>query len=185
MESLNWLESNILVWIQENLRITALDVIMPYISKINNAGALAIATVVVLLLIKKYRNVGITAFTSLFTEFILVNVLLKQIICRTRPFYVNDALQYLGTLPKDFSFPSGHTGSSFAVATVMLMCMPKKYGVTAIVVATLIALSRLYNGVHYPTDVLAALMIGVLTSICAVKVVFPKVNTWLQKRETE
>ena len=64
MESLNWLESNILVWIQENLRITALDVIMPYISKINNAGALAIATVVVLLLIKKYRNVGITAFNS-------------------------------------------------------------------------------------------------------------------------
>lgn len=185
MESLNVWESSILLWIQNNVRVSALDAIMPYISKVNNAGVLAIATVVVLLLLKKYRNVGITALSSLFVEFILVNVLLKQLVCRTRPFYVNDALQYLGTLPKDFSFPSGHTGSAFAVATVMLMCMPKKYGVTAIVVAALIAFSRLYNGVHYPTDVLAALVIGVLTSICAVKVVFPRVNTWLQKRETE
>lgn len=185
MESLNWLESNMLVWIQENLRISALDTIMPYVSKLNNAGVLAIATVGGLLLIKKYRNVGITAFCSLFTEFVLVNILLKQIVCRTRPFYVNEALRYLGTLPKDFSFPSGHTGSSFAVATVMLMCMPKKYGVTAIIVASLIAFSRLYNGVHYPTDVLSALVIGVLTGICAVKIVFPRVSAWLQKRETE
>lgn len=185
MDNLNVVESNILLWIQNNLRVPALDVIMPGISLLNNVGMLAILTVVVLLVLKKYRNVGIAAFSSLFVEFILVNVLIKQLVARTRPFYVNEALQYLGTMPKDYSFPSGHTGSAFAVATVMLLCMPKKYGVTAIVISSLIAFSRLYNGVHYPTDVLGALIIGVLTGICAAKFVFPKATEWLQKRETK
>lgn len=185
MESLNMMESNILLWIQNNMRIPLLDVVMPYVSLINNAGILTIATVCVLLLLKKYRNVGIAAMTSLIAEFLLVNVLIKPLVCRTRPFYVNEALQYLGTLPTDYSFPSGHTGSAFAVATVMLLCMPKKCGIPAIFLAALIAFSRLYNGVHYPTDVLGALCIGVLTGVCAAKLVFPKASAWLQKREAK
>lgn len=185
MENWNLMESNVLLWIQNNLRNPALDVVMPYVSWLNNAGMLAIITVCVLLLMKKYRNVGIAAMSSLFAEFLLVNVLIKPLVCRTRPFYVNEALQYLGTLPTDYSFPSGHTGAAFAVATVMLLCMPKKCGIPAIFLATLIAFSRLYNGVHYPTDVLGALLIGVLTSVCAAKLVFPKASAWLQKREAK
>ena len=85
----------------------------------------------------------------------------------TRPFYVLEDLHLLGSLPTDFSFPSGHTGSAFAVATVMLMCMPARYGVTAIVASALIAFSRLYNAAHYPTDVLCGMLIGIITGVIA------------------
>lgn len=184
MENLNLIESDILVWIQDHLRFPALDVIMPYISKLNNAGAIAILTVVVFLLWKKHRDVGLTALSSLFVEFILVNVIIKRSVCRIRPFYVNESLQFLGTKPLEYSFPSGHTGAAFAVSTVMFLCMPKKWGIPAIVLSALIAYSRLYNGVHYPTDVLGALVIGVTTGILASKIVFPRAVAWLAKRRS-
>ncbi|MBQ7943841.1 MAG: phosphatase PAP2 family protein [Lachnospiraceae bacterium] len=167
MEVLNQVEAGWLFWIQENLRNDVLDAIMPLVSKVNNAGMLAILTVVILLLWKKTRETGIIAFVSLFLEYILVNVSLKPIVMRTRPFVVNEALQLLGDYPTDYSFPSGHTGCAFAVAFVCLLCLPKRYGVLAIVVAALIAFSRLYNAAHYPTDVLAAIVIAFITALIA------------------
>lgn len=167
MENLNQAEAGILLWIQENLRAEWLDHVMPYVSKINDGGILAILAVIVLVAWSRYRKVGLTAFGSLGVEFIIVNLLLKPNVERTRPFIVLDQLQLLGSTPTDFSFPSGHTGSAFAVATVMLLCMPAKYGVTAVVVSTLIAFSRLYNAAHYPTDVLTGMVIGILTGVIA------------------
>ena len=159
MENLNQAEAGILLWIQENLRTEWLDHIMPYVSGINDHGILAIIGVIVLLLWARYRKVGITACGSLAVEFIIVNLLIKPNVQRTRPFYVLEDLH--------LSFPSGHTGSAFAVATVMLICMPAKYGVTAIVISALIALSRLYNAAHYPTDVLGGMIIGIITGVIA------------------
>ena len=114
MENLNQAEAGILLWIQENLRTEWLDHIMPYVSGINDHGILAIIGVIVLLLWGRYRKVGITAFGSLAVEFIIVNLLIKPNVQRTRPFYVLEDLHLLGSLPTDFSFPSGHTGSAFA-----------------------------------------------------------------------
>lgn len=182
MEGLNLFESNILLWIQENLRTDALDVLMPYVSGINNAGILAILTVALLLVLRKYRRVGITALFSLGTEFIIVNLLIKGFVARVRPYIANEALLLLGKMPKDYSFPSGHTGSAFAVATVMLLCredvmpnkcgIPRKYGIFAVGVAILIAISRMYNAAHYPTDVLAGMVIGMLTGVLAHRLVY-------------
>ena len=121
MESLNQAEAGILLWIQENLRTEWLDHVMPYVSKINDSGILAILAVIVLVAWSRYRKVGLTALGSLGVEFIIVNLLLKPNVERTRPFIVLDQLQLLGSVPTDFSFPSGHTGSAFAVATVMLL----------------------------------------------------------------
>lgn len=174
MNTLNVLEADLLFWIQSNLRTDGLNWIMPYISMINNAGILAIATVVVLLVWKTYRTVGITAFTSLLSEFLLVNVLIKQIVARPRPYVVNEALVVLGTVPIDYSFPSGHTASAFAVAVVMLLCMPRRYGISAVAIAVVIALSRLYNVAHYPTDVLAGMLIGSVAGFLAVKLVYSR-----------
>ena len=70
----------------------------------------------------------------------------------------------------DFSFPSGHSGASFAVAVVMFMEMPKKYGVPALIVATLIAFSRLYVGVHYPFDVIAGVLTGTIYAVITVAI---------------
>ena len=167
MESLNQAEAGILLWIQENLRTEWIDHVMPYVSKINDSGILAILAVIVLVAWSRYRKVGLTALGSLGVEFIIVNLLLKPNVERTRPFIVLDQLQLLGSVPTDFSFPSGHTGSAFAVATVMLLCMPAKYGITAVVVSALIALSRLYNAAHYPTDVLTGMVIGILNGVIA------------------
>ncbi len=164
MESINQIEAGWLLWIQENIRTEIFDVIMPFFSEINNSGMIAIIAVVVLLLLKITRSTGVIAFWSLLMEYIIVNVGLKPIVMRTRPYVVNEALELLGEMPTDYSFPSGHTGSAFAVAWVCFLCLPKRYGVTAVVIAALIAFSRLYNAAHYPTDVLAATVIAFITA---------------------
>lgn len=180
MENLNYAESQILIWIQEHLRLSGMNGCMVAASAINNMGMIAIVTVAVLLLVKRYRNVGITAFFSLAIEYFIVNICIKNLVARPRPYVVNEALQLLGARPGDYSFPSGHTGSAFAVAFVIFLCMPKKCGVSAIVVASVIALSRLYNGAHYPTDVLAAWMIACVVAVFAVKTVYPRASAWLE-----
>ncbi len=181
MEVLNQLEAGWLLWIQENLRTEVLDAVMPMISKVNNSGMLAILTVIVLVLWKRTRETGWIAFVSLLIEFILVNVCLKPLVMRTRPFVVNEALELLGDYPTDYSFPSGHTGCAFAVAFVCLMCLPRKYGIGAMVVAALIAFSRLYNAAHYPTDVVAAIFVSLLTALFAKYTI----GRWFDKKKIE
>lgn len=181
MENWNLVESGILVWIEVMLRNPIMDPIMVFFSWINNSGMWAIVLTGLLLLVKKYRDVGLTALVSLGLEFITVNIVLKPWIHRIRPYDVNDALHVLGEIPTDFSFPSGHTGAAFAVALVILLCMPRVWGITATVIAALIALSRLYNGVHYPTDVAGALVVAIITATFASKVVYPRAKVWLQK----
>lgn len=174
MNTLNILEADLLLWVQNNFRTEVLNPLMHYASEINNSGMLAIAMVVVLLIWKRYRSVGITACISLVLEFLLVNALIKQFVARPRPYVVNEALMILGSVPTDYSFPSGHTGSAFAVSTVMFLCMPKRYGIPAVVITALIAFSRLYNAAHYPTDVLVGMLIGSVTGILAVKLVYKR-----------
>lgn len=181
MENWNQIEASILVWVQDNLRTELFDCIMPFVSMLNNSGIVAILTVVVLILWRRYRHVGVTAAVSLFVEFLLLNVWLKNMVHRTRPYIVDTDLVLLGDRPGDFSFPSGHTGSAFAVAVVVLLCMPKRYGIPAMVVATLIALSRLYNGAHYPTDVAGAIVIAVITGVMAWKLILPRASGYFQK----
>lgn len=172
----NTFEAGILLWIQDNLRTDVMNHLMPYVSAVNNAGILSIATIILLLIWKRYRSVGITACAALASEFLLVNVLVKQLVARPRPYVVNGTLAVLGTVPADYSFPSGHTGSAFAVATVMLLCMPKRYGIPAVAVAVLIGLSRLYNVAHYPTDVIGGMLIGVVIGALAVKIIYPRIK---------
>lgn len=184
MGNWNFVESGILVWIQENLRMPYLDGAMTFCSWLNNAGMIAIITTVLLVLWKRYRAAGIACATSLAIEFVTINVVLKPWVQRIRPYDVNEAIHILGERPLDYSFPSGHTGAAFAVALVMLFCMPKKWGISATVIAGLIAFSRLYNGVHYPTDVLGAFGVAFATAFFASKVVFPKILGRLQQTKS-
>ena len=106
---------------------------------------------------------------SLLLSLVINNLMLKNIIARPRPYDMIEGLKTLVAAPTDFSFPSGHTASSFAAATVLFLTLPKKYGIPAIILAALMGFSRLYIGVHYPTDVLAGLISGVLIAIITVK----------------
>ena len=112
------------------------------------------------------------ASLSLILDFVVVNVLLKNLVARARPYQALKGLLLLVEEATDYSFPSGHSGACFAVASVMFLCLPRKVGVPAIGMAALIAFSRLYVGIHYPTDVLGGILIGCLTGWTAWKVLW-------------
>ena len=155
----------ILDWIAENLYCAFLDFLMPIITIFGDAGIFWIAVAVVLLLIPKYRKIGLTMGAALLIGFLLCNVILKEWIGRIRPYdykatYYFETIQLLINKPDDPSFPSGHTIASIEAATV-LMIYNRKMGIPAMILAVLIAFSRLYLYVHYPTDVLASVVLGI------------------------
>ena len=164
--TLQQIDMNILLWIQEHLRIDALTPFWKVITFLGNGGWFWLVAAAVLLIPKKTRRVGITALLSITIGFLITNVLLKNIVARPRPFDAYTEIIPLITRPTDFSFPSGHTCASFASAFAIYRCkevFPKKWRIAAMVLATLIALSRLYVGVHYPTDVLGGLIVGLFS----------------------
>ena len=134
--------------------------VFKFITTLGNAGVIWIVFSVGLLIPKKTRRVGVLALVSLFFSALIDNVILKNVVARTRPYDVIEGLTSLVGAQKDYSFPSGHTGSAFAAAVVMFRELPKKLGIPILVFACLMGLSRLYVGVHYPSDVLGGVLIG-------------------------
>ena len=168
------MEANILLWVQENLRCDTLTPIVKFITMLGNAGILWIILSALFLCFKSTRKIGVMTSLSLIFDLLSVNILIKNIVARTRPYEVIEGLTSVIGPQSDFSFPSGHTAASFAFATVILLTAPKKYSIPTLIVATLIALSRIYLGVHYPTDILGGIVIGVICGILAVKLVNKK-----------
>ena len=117
---------------------------------------------------------------SLLLEFLLNNLIIKNLFARIRPYEVIDGLILLVGKAPDYSFPSGHTGSAFALAVVIFMVMDRKYGIIALILASLMGFSRLYVGIHYPSDVLGGVILGVVTSVIAVKC-FPDSSRLMKK----
>lgn len=170
MEMLLNLDGNILLWIQDYLRNDFLTPIMIFITSLGNAGIIWILITALLLLFKKTRKVGILSACALLGSLLINNMILKNLVARVRPYEVVNGLHLLIEKQVDWSFPSGHTGSSFASAVVLYRNLPRKYGVLALILAALIAFSRLYVGVHYPTDVLVAVITGSVIGIIVDKI---------------
>lgn len=167
----------ILDWIAETLHCNFLDFLMPLITVLGNAGIFWIVVAVVLLLIPKYRKIGLGMGAALIIGLLVCNITLKPLIARPRPYdyqltHFGKTIQLLIARPHDFSFPSGHTLASFEGATVLLIGN-KKMGIPAMVLACLIAFSRMYLYVHYPTDVLVSVVLGVA---------FGFLGNWLVKK---
>lgn len=165
------LDGNLLLFLQEYVRNPVLTPILKLITTLGNGGAVWIALAVLLLCIPKTRKVGCMAVAALLGTLLVNNLVLKNLVARTRPYEVIEGLTYIVRTPVDYSFPSGHAGCSFAVASVMFRRLPGRYGVPALVLAILISLSRLYVGVHYPSDVLFGVISGILISYGAEAVV--------------
>ena len=163
---MNQFEIEILLWIQENLR-GVMDGFWVAVTSLGDDGWFWIAVGIALLLFKKTRPVGITLLLSLLINLCLTNLTLKDFFGRPRPFNVNPDLVTLIKPPSSFSFPSGHTSVSFSGALVVYHMMSKKIGIPAVVLATMIAFSRMYVGVHYPTDILGGIVVGIVSSIAA------------------
>ena len=176
LQSVQNLDGEILLQIQQHLRTDMLTPLMKFVTFLGNGGWFWILCAVVLLAIPKTRKTGYAAVLSLIFGVIVTNLLLKNIVARPRPFAEIEALIPLIAKPTDFSFPSGHTTASFAVALVMLRMLPKKIGIPAVVLAALVAFSRLYLGVHYPTDVLVGFVVALVGSLLAVWIVRMKLG---------
>lgn len=154
-------DGQILLFIQEHMRNTACDVFFKGITHLGDAGIFWILLTIVFLCFKQTRKAGIYSACALIASLIVNNLILKNLIGRIRPYEVVEGLQCIVAPAHDASFPSGHTGASFASAVAVYKHIPKKAAVLFIVLASLIAFSRLYVGIHYPTDILGGLVTGI------------------------
>lgn len=164
MDWIQQLDFSILLFIQEYLRVSWMNGFWEFITHFGDGGIFWILLTVLLLIPKKTRKAALVAACSLLLGFLITNLTLKPLVDRMRPYEFSDAILPLGRLPRDASFPSGHTSASFACALIYVRMLPKKYGIPLVVLAALIALSRLYLCVHFPTDVLGGFLVALFSS---------------------
>ena len=156
----------ILDWIQANLKSGFMDTFMPFITKFGDHGLFWMIVAAVLVIFPKTRKTGLGMAFAMVIGLVVCNMTLKPLVARIRPYDLQleqfgITIQLLGERMHDFSFPSGHTIASFEAGVAMLLGN-KKLGIPAFILAILIAFSRLYLYVHYPTDVIASIILGTL-----------------------
>jgi len=165
LTSLQPLDGAILLWIQNTLR-GALDPLVCFYTHLGDKGLLWIAACLLLLLWKPTRKAGLLGLFAMALGLLVTNVTLKHLFARPRPWLDVAGLVPLVREPDPNSFPSGHTCSAFAAALAWALNFPKRWmGACGLILAALMGLSRLYVGVHYPSDVLAGCVIGCLCAL--------------------
>lgn len=152
------MEFDILYALQE-IHTQWADVVMVTITHLGDGGIFWIVVSLVLALIPKTRRCGVTMMAAMALSFLLGNLFLKNIIARSRPCTIDSSVKLLIPFPSEYSFPSGHTLNSFTAAGVLFACY-RKWGIAALCLAAVIAFSRMYLFVHFPTDILGGLVLG-------------------------
>lgn len=160
----------VLLFIQKYVRKDWMTGFWKAITFLGDGGWFWIVLTLAFLAVPKTRKIGMTAALALFLGILVNNVCLKNLVARVRPYDLYEFLIPLVHKQKDFSFPSGHTCIAFAAAVVFFRMLKKPWGTLLLVLAALIGLSRLYVGVHYPTDVLAGGFIGTLAAEAAYRI---------------
>lgn len=164
LEYIQQADFRILDWIQQNLRTPWMDWLMPKITFLGEAGLFWILLSMIFLIWKPQRRCGMKMLAGLAGGFVLGSVALKKIFARSRPCWIITDIEMLIRIPRDYSFPSGHSLAGFTAA-VIIFRHNRRWGIPALILASLIAFSRLYLYVHFPTDVLAGILLGILTGI--------------------
>lgn len=172
MSPLEWLgsvELPVLYWMQETLKCGFLDGLCWLLSIAFELGIPWFIIAIILFVRKKTRAWGVVLFCAVVVTFFFGEVIIKEAVGRVRPCAVDETVRLIVERPSSFSFPSGHTGTCFAAA-VTLMFADKRLGIPALVLAVVMAFSRMYLFVHFPTDVLAGAVFGSLVAWGTVKV---------------
>ena len=155
----------------QQIHMPALTAVMKVITTLGDAGMIWIALAAVLLLIPKTRKTGVVVAIALILDLIICNGLLKNLVARTRPYDIQTAVKILIRKPADYSFPSGHTAAAFAATMGLYFAedSDRKMWIPALILSVLIAFSRMYFYVHYPTDILGGIVIGILCGYLGAK----------------
>lgn len=164
-----WIANNdwaILYGIQEHIRCAFLDAVMPVITFLGDAGIVWIIAALVMMFTKKFRRTGVVMAIGLVLGLLIGNLLLKNVVARERPCWLDSSVLMLVKVPRDFSFPSGHTLASVISATVLVFS-DRRFAFAAIPLTVLIAFSRLYLFVHFPSDVFCGALLGLATGVAA------------------
>ncbi|MBE6068767.1 MAG: phosphatase PAP2 family protein [Clostridium lundense] len=149
--------------LSKRIRCKVLDKIMPLITALGNGAIVWAIISIYLIQNENYRIEGYMVIASIVLVTIIGEGIIKHIIKRTRPFEHMKINKLLIAKPITYSFPSGHTASSFAASGILIM-MDSKLSIMAVVLASLIAFSRIYLNVHYPLDVIIGIALGLICS---------------------
>lgn len=179
MEWISEIEFNILYFLQ-TLHRPWLDSFMVAVTSLGDHGLAGILLGMVLFCIKRTRKMGAAILLSIMLGFLAGNIVLKNLFARQRPCWMDTTIPLLVKNPWDYSFPSGHTMVSFEVA-VSVFLMNKPWGKIALAVAALVAFSRLYLFVHFPSDVLAGVALAAGLALAANRLVL----WWYDKRQKD
>lgn len=166
------LDVNILYYVQDHMRGEVLNAVVSVFTSLGNYGLIWILFTLALIIYPNTRKVGVTCAIALILDLIICNGILKNIFARTRPYEAYENIRCIVRPQMDYSFPSGHTASSFAAVVPALADKnTRRLGVVALIVAVLMALSRIYVCVHYPSDVVGGLVVGVLCGMLSCRIV--------------
>lgn len=155
----------------QSIHNPALDAVMVFLSRLGDAGMVWIVLTLALLAIPRDRKAGLTVAAAELVDAILCNVILKNLFHRVRPCDVNKAVKMLVPRPTDFSFPSGHTAISFAVVAALYFAGMKMLWKPALALAVSMAFSRMYLYVHYPSDILGGVIVGIASGYAGYRIV--------------
>ena len=169
----NW-DVNVLNWIQTDICTPFLDILFPVLTLFGQGGVFWIAVAFIFLFFKKTRKAGIMMGVAMILGISLGNGIVKNVVGRIRPYELEGALKTTSEIvfgaPTDASFPSGHSLASFECATA-LMYYNRKVGIPALILAVGVALSRMYMYIHFPTDVIGGIILGIIFGILGVIIV--------------
>ena len=173
MDTLMHMQALFLLFLQDTIRTPLLTRILEFTTDLGNMGFVWVVPALLLLFRKKTRPLGIAVLTSLVLSLLITNGVLKNLVKEARPFVTYPEIIPLVThvSASSYAFPSGHASAAFAAAPLFYHYLPKKFGIPALILAFLVSFSRLYLGVHYPLDVLAGVVIGLVCAWLAVKMV--------------
>ena len=175
-------DERVLAFIQRNMHCAFLDALMPIISALGNFGGIWVLSGLIFLITTTYRFNGILLLSMLTLGVLVGNVAIKPYVARLRPCHRYPDWPLLVNRPKDYSFPSCHTLAAFISVPILLWTHPM-IGIFGLVMAVLIAFSRMYLFVHYPSDVLAAVVIGLTMPVGIVLILFRIMGGFRRRRQ--
>ena len=183
IEAIMSIDREIMLFLQENVRNGILNPIMIFITTIGNTGAIWLILGAFLMFFKKHRKAGLYVILSVALCYVLNDMIIKEIVGRPRPFLTMPEIEVLVSKPGSFSFPSGHSCAGFAASYILTKFYGRK-GATAYILSVLIALSRPYVGVHYPSDIVVGAIIGTLGTMALYRWVYPYFSEKFSRKKT-